>query len=248
MPDVIDLIMNHRSIRAYDNERNVSDADLKRILKAGQMAPNSIHGQQVSVIVVRDKERKKYLAELAGNQPWIKHAPVFLIFVMDYYRAYLAAQKWKRPFDFVNSSTALLTGALDVGLFMQNVINAAESIGLGTVPIGGIQPTVDQVTAYLELPQYVFPLAGLCVGYPAHPSGRKPRLPYNAVVHYEAYDISDTQEHIDDYDEEFAAYLGGIGRGDLEVSWSHNTSNYYQSNYAPQETPTLKKQGFKLED
>lgn len=246
MSEVINLMMNHRSIRAYDTERNVGETDLKLILKAGQMAPNSIHGQQVSVIVIRDKERKKHLAELSGGQPWIKQAPVFLIFVMDYYRAYLAAKKWKRSFDFVHSSTALLTGALDVGLFMQNVINAAESIGLGTVPIGGIQPMIDQVTEYLELPQYVFPLAGLCVGYAAHPSGRKPRMPYNAVVHREAYDTADMQDYIDDYDEEFAAYLGGIGRDDLEVSWSHNTSNYYQSNYAPCETPTLKKQGFKL--
>ncbi len=248
MTDMINLIMNHRSIRSYDSQKNVNDEDLKMIIEAGQMAPNSVHGQQVTVIAVRDAERKNHLAELSGNQPWIKQAPIFLIFTMDYYRASLAAKKWARSFDFVKSSTSLLTGALDTGLFMQNVINAAESLGLGTVPIGGIHLNIDKVTKYLDLPKYVFPLAGLCVGYPLHPAGRKPRMPYNAILHKEVYDKTDTQAMIDDYDEELAAYLGGIGRADLEISWSHNTSNYYQSNYAPLETPTLKKQGFLLED
>ncbi|MEH7484588.1 hypothetical protein V7157_26655 [Neobacillus drentensis] len=47
----------------------------------------------MSVIEVREPERKAALAKAAGNQRWIKEAPVFLVFCMDFYRAKLAAEK-----------------------------------------------------------------------------------------------------------------------------------------------------------
>ncbi len=245
--DIINHISKHRSIRSYKSEP-IDETILEQIISAGQMAPSSINGQQVSVIVVKDIQKKSKLAALSGGQPWIEQAPVFLIFAMDFHRASIAAQKWNRPFDFVKSSTALLTGALDCGLFMQNCINAAESLGLGTVPIGGIQLKIDEVITLLELPSFVFPLSGLCLGYPQYSPDKKPRFPYQAIAHKEIYDTDNAKHYIDEYDGILASYLEKIGRAKQEVNWSHNTSNYYQSNYAPKETESLKKQGFLLED
>lgn len=240
--------MNHRSIRNYDAQKDVSDADLATIIQAGQMAPNSINGQQVSVIAVRDQQRREYLAELTGEQVWIAQAPVFLVFLMDFYRASLAAKKWGRNFDFVKSSTAVITGSLDVGLFVQNVINAAESLGLGTVPIGGVHKDVDVFSEYFNLPKYVHPIVGLCVGYPTDLPKIKPRMPLKAILHEEDYNPDIMEDIIHDYDESFAKYLTSINRADYEVNWSQNTSKYYETNYSPAETSTLKKQGFTLED
>ncbi len=245
--EIIHHISKHRSIRSYSQEA-IDDKLVEDIIKSGQMAPSSINGQQVSVIIIKNKIKRGEFATLAGGQPWIEQAPVFLIFAMDYYRASLAAKKWKRDFNFIRSSTALLTGALDCGLFMQNCINAAESFGLGTVPIGGIQQNIDKVVEILELPSYVFPLAGLCLGYPQYSAGQKPRFPYKLIAHKEVYNQENVKQHIDSYDEVLANYLEETGRIEQEVNWSHNTSNYYQSNYAPKETMVLRKQGFTLED
>lgn len=57
-----------------------------------QSAPSSINGQQVTVITVQDKERKKKISELAGGQPWIDQAPVFLLFCADFNRAKIALE------------------------------------------------------------------------------------------------------------------------------------------------------------
>ena len=62
MNETINLIKNHRSIRTY-LEKDISDDILDEILKAVHSMPTSINGQQVSVIVVRDKEKKSELAK-----------------------------------------------------------------------------------------------------------------------------------------------------------------------------------------
>ena len=57
MNDIIKSIQNHRSIRSFlDTE--VSEEVIDEILKASQSMPNSINGQQTSVIVIRDKKTK----------------------------------------------------------------------------------------------------------------------------------------------------------------------------------------------
>ena len=90
MNEVIRTFMNHRSIRSYKNEM-IKDKDLDTIIRAAQAAPSSINGQQVSIIAVKDIERKAKIAEFAGGQKWIEEAPVFLVFASDFYRAKLAA-------------------------------------------------------------------------------------------------------------------------------------------------------------
>ncbi len=244
--DIIRHISKHRSVRSYTQE-HIDEKIIEDIIKAGQMAPSSINGQQVSVIIIKDKQKKVELAKLAGNQPWVEQAPVFFILAMDFHRASIAAEKWNRNFDFVKSSSALLTGALDCGLFMQNCINAAEGFGLGTVPIGGIHLNIDKVAKLLELPSYVFPIVGLCLGYPQYSPGQKPRFPYELIAHNETYNQKNIRQHIDIYDDILSTFLEKIDRVEQEINWSHNTSAYYQNIYAPKETETLKSQGFDLE-
>ena len=92
MNKVIESIQNHRSIRQY-KEDAISDDMLHEIIQSAQAMPNSINGQQTSVIVVRDQETKNKIADIAGGQPWIAAAPVFILFVLDFYKTDLAAKK-----------------------------------------------------------------------------------------------------------------------------------------------------------
>lgn len=242
MSSILDVLMQHRSVRVYDESKSITDEDLNEIFAAAQMAPSSINGQQVSIIKITDKSLKEEISLLAGGQPWINQAPVFLVFCMDFYRASLAAKKWKRNFGFAASQTAVMVGTLDVGLMMQNTILAAEAKGLGTVPIGGINPKVDQVADLLKLPEYVFPVCGLCLGYPqSHSEQTKPRLPMDVVVHDHHYKTDHIPEKIDQYDQVVSDYLKTINRFDQEVSWTQNVSMYYQQDYAPVMSSALKK-------
>lgn len=47
-----------------------------------------------------------------------------------------------------------MVSSVDAGLSMQNVITAAESLGLGIVPIGGIRKSPDEIIDLLQLPEY----------------------------------------------------------------------------------------------
>ena len=82
MNEVMDTLLSHRSIRAYQ-DRPVESKVLDQILKAVQAAPNWVNLQHVSVIVVQDKARLAKFSELCGGQKHIAQAPVFLIFCAD---------------------------------------------------------------------------------------------------------------------------------------------------------------------
>jgi FMN reductase [NAD(P)H] len=172
MNNTIESIQNHRSIRQY-LDKDVSDELIDEIVKSAQAMPNSINVQQTSVIVVRDKKKKEKLAELVGNQEYVAKAPVFLVFVMDFYRTYLAGEKTGFKQVIHEDIEGILAGSVDVGIALGASVVAAESLGLGTVPIGGIRKNPEEVIELLGLPKYTFPMVGLVVGYPADESHKK---------------------------------------------------------------------------
>ena len=177
MTDVLKTLTDHRSIRRY-TEEPLSPAQIDKIVLAAQAAPSSINGQQVSIVCVQDGAARQRAAELCGGQPWIAQAPAFLVFCADFHRAHLAAAMNGREMAIFESVEALLVGACDVGLAMGNAIAAAESLGLGIVPIGGVRSQPQALVEMLELPRYVFPICGLVVGHPANLSSLKPRLKF----------------------------------------------------------------------
>lgn len=248
MNEVINLLNNHRSIRLYKPDP-VSQGELEIIVKSAMSAANWINGQQVSVIEVQDKEKKAKLAELVGNQSYVDQAPAFLVFCIDFQRAKIAAKKNNTDLQVTDSVEALLTGATDVGIAIGNAIAAAESMGLGTVPIGGIRKNPNEVIALLNLPDYVFPISGLVVGHPEDPSTVKPRLPLEATYHKEVYDSSDLERLINQYDETMENYMRERTNGTQTRNWSSGVSTFYSTGFKNfQEVPNaLKKQGFNYE-
>ena len=243
MSNTIEIIKNHRSIRQY-LDKDVSDELIDEIVKAAQAMPNSINGQQTTVIVIKDKEKKAKLAELVGNQEYVAKAPVFLIFVMDFYRTYLAGEKTGFKQVIHEDIEGIEAGSVDVGIALGASIIAAESLGLGIVPIGGIRKNPDEVIELLGLPKYTFPMVGLVVGYPADQSHQKPRVPFDSFRHNESYDLKAIENSIAPYDEQMSDYLKDIGRYEQEVDWSTLTSKIYQSVYYPKVNGAMEKQGF----
>ena len=242
MNPIIHTIKEHRSIRNF-SDAPLEEGQIEAIVTSAQAMPNSINGQQTSVIVVTDKEKKAKLAEIAGGQTWIDQAPVFMLFVMDFYKTDLAAKKNDRTQTIHESVEATLVGGVDVGLNMGGAIIAAESMGLGIVPIGGIRRDPQSIIDLLGLPELTYPIAGLAIGIPNDNSHKKPRLPIETFYHKNAYQKEGLEEAIDSYDELMVSYLADINR-EQEVNWSYTTSNVYQNIYFPEVYPTMKKQGF----
>lgn len=243
MNNTIEIIQNHRSIRQY-LDKDISDDIIDEIVKSAQAMPNSINAQQTTVIVVKDKAKKEKLAELTGNQPWVAEAPVFLVFVMDFYRTYLAAEKNNVEQVVHEYIEGTEVGSVDVGIALGAATIAAESLGLGVVPIGGIRRNPEEVIKLLELPKYTFPLVGLVVGHPANNSHKKPRVPFDSFRHFDKYNKELVESSIEPYDDEMAEYLKEIGRYDIEKNWSYTTSGYYKYIYYPKVKSTMEEQGF----
>ena len=90
--------------------------------------------------------------------------------------------------------------SVDAALALQTMILCAEFAGLGVCPISVIRNEIDKVAAILELPDLVFPVAGLCLGYPQGEGYVSLRLPRPVTTHRDGYDDSRLAEGIDDYD------------------------------------------------
>src|SRR5207248_966330 len=82
---------------------------------------------------------------------------------------------------------------------MQTFILAAETAGLGCCPISAVRNNPDAVAALLHLPDKVFPVAGLCAGYPAAAGYLSMRLPLAVALHTDRYDDTYLGAGVDDY-------------------------------------------------
>jgi nitroreductase/FMN reductase [NAD(P)H] len=130
---------------------------------------------------------------------WIADAPLFLVFCGNNRRIRRIGEWRGKPFANEHLDH-FMNAAVDAGIAMMNFISAAEAAGLGTCPISAIRNAIDTVSSELALPKGVFPVAGLCVGYPASPGHISPRLPLEVTVHTDRYDETGLRENIDAYD------------------------------------------------
>lgn len=224
--DTIKLIQNHRSIRRFI-DKDIEEDILKELFTAGQSASSSHNVQGYSIIVVKDKEKKEKLSKISGSQEWVKECPVFLVFCADLYRLKLACEMHNEEYA-LDGIENLLVGITDTALVAQNVMLAAESLGLGGVIIGGIRNDSQAIVDLLKLPEYVVPIVGMCLGYPDLDQipWKKPRLPQYAVVHEEEYDIESVAKGLEEYDQISSDYYRRRTGGKRDKGWTSIMSEY----------------------
>jgi nitroreductase/FMN reductase [NAD(P)H] len=189
---------DRRSMRAYA-DKPVPDALVRLLCAVALSAPTKSDLQQADILVVADAGLRAKLDEFCGENPWVKAAPVFLVFLANNRRQRRVHQL--RGHAFANDhADAFFNAAVDAGIALAAFVTAAEAAGLGTCPISAIRNRAADVSAALGLPGHVFPVAGLCVGWPAHPGGISPRLPTSLRVHRDRYDEGDLDAAIATYD------------------------------------------------
>ena len=205
--DCLTTLLSHRSIRAY-LPQPLPPGTLELLVAAAQSASTSSNLQTWSVVAVKEAGRKEELAQLAGNQAYIRQCPLFLVWLADLARLTHVAESRGLSHSGLDYLEMLVMATVDAALAAQNATLAAESLGLGTVYIGAMRNQPEQVAAVLDLPPHVFPVFGLCVGYPdpAKAAAVKPRLPQTAVLHRETYKSAVQDEAIADYNEVMRAF------------------------------------------
>ncbi|MGI6879007.1 nitroreductase family protein [Microbacterium sp. gxy059] len=215
--DVVGLLYRHRSVRQFA-QTPVADDVLTTIVAAAQSAATSSHLQSWSVIEVRDPERRARVAQLAGEQAFIRDAGAFLVFVADLSRNRRIADRRGEPSDGLDFVDSTLTAFVDAGVAAQNAVVAAESLGLGTAYVGSVRNEADALADLLGLPEAAFPVVGVAIGYPSAEAttGVKPRLPQHVVRHVDAYAPA-SDDDIAAYDRTVAAYYATQG---AERAWT----------------------------
>jgi len=206
--DVIAGLLAHRSVRAYLPDP-LPAGTVETLVAAAQSAASSSNLQPWSVVAVEDRARKARLAELAGSQRHIVEAPLFLVWLIDFDRLARIADDLGTAGGALDYTETFLLGAVDTSLAAQNAVVALESLGLGSVYIGGIRNRPREVAAELDLPPRAFALFGLAVGKPdpARPASIKPRLPQESVLFRETYRWSDDQrEALGAYNERLRSF------------------------------------------
>lgn len=190
-------ILARRSIRKFQ-DKPVPDALLRVLLACAQSAPAKSDLQQYSIIHVTDAAKKATLAKLAST-PWIETAPVVLVFCGDGRRARRIAELRGKPYG-QDTLDSFMNAAVDAGLALQAFLIAAEAAGLGCCAISQVRVQIEAVADLLELPDNVFPLAGLAAGWPDEAREVTLRLPPALVIHRNRYDDANFSAEIDGYD------------------------------------------------
>ena len=240
--DALALLKSHRSIRKF-TDQPVSDEMVTDIISAGLAAATSSNVQATTVIRVRNPETRAAIAALAGGQTYVESAGAFFVFCADLHRSAVACEMAGGEFH-PGVTEHFVIATVDCALAAQNAVVAAESLGLGICYIGGIRNDPAQMTELLQLPDQVFPLFGLCIGWPDQDPALKPRLPLSVTLKEETYGEDTDREGIESYDEQMRAYYRERTDGKLDRAWSDDMSALLGKESRPHMRSYLDSRGF----
>lgn len=246
-------ILDRRSRRHF-TAASVTDDLLQTLLAAAFSAPSKSDLQQACVIHVRERSKLERIAASSEKVQWITRAPVFLVWCGDSRRIRRLAAWREHPFanDHLD---AFMNAAVDAGIAMQTFIIAAESVGLGCCPVSEVRDHIDVLSRELSLPEWVFPVAGLCVGWPTGESRVSMRLPLETTVKVDTYDDTHLFDEVADYDRRREAAeptppesqrLADEFGVAVEYGWSENRTRQYSKPARADFGRYVRRQGFDL--
>jgi nitroreductase/FMN reductase [NAD(P)H] len=188
----------HRSHRKFTADP-IPPAWTETLLACALSAPSKSDLQQLCVVRVEDASKRAAVAALVPSLDWLPSAPLLLIFCGDSRRIRRICTLRERPFanDHLD---AMFNASVDAALVMMNFIRVARAAGLGCCPISMVRDRAADLSRLLELPDGVFPVAGMAAGFPAGPAPLSPRLPMSLTVHTDRYDDSKLEQEVDGYD------------------------------------------------
>ena len=162
-------LLTRRSVRQFEKGREISEADIKDILKIAMYAPSACNKQPWEFVVISDAELKNQLADIHPYAKFLKDASIGIV-VCGNEKEECAPGHW-------------LT---DTSASIENLLLACHGKGLGACWCG-IYPDALRMKTFqelLNLPEYIHPNGLIVIGYPSKtPSQPQDRYDENKV-HY----------------------------------------------------------------
>ncbi len=161
----LESIFNRKSVRTYE-DRPVEKEKLDTLVRAGMAAPSSRDRRPWEFIIVTDRDK---LNTLAQGLPFAK-------MLTNTHQAIIVCG------DTIKSDNSWF---LDCSAAAQNILIAAESMGLGATWTAAFpyHDRIQIVRETLNLPDHIIPLNVIPIGYPA--GDEKPKNKYNKEqIHY----------------------------------------------------------------
>ena len=191
-------VLARKTVRRY-TDTVPSEALLDLLTATALCASAKSDFQQATILRLTDAGVRAQIGAMFPAMPWIGASPVFFVFLGDARRLQRIGALRGKPVDN-GTLEGFFNATVDAALVLQTFILAAESQGLGCCPFSVIRNRVDEIAPLLGLPDLVFPVAGLCVGYPADAGHVSLRLPRSITVQRDRYDDAALPEHLDRYD------------------------------------------------
>jgi nitroreductase/FMN reductase [NAD(P)H] len=243
--------MAARRVHRRYTDKPVDPALLRLLCACALSAPSKSDLQQADIVIV-NKDDQNAIADLIPDQPFIRSAPAFLVFLANGRRLPEIAKMRAKPFPNDHLDQFFNT-AVDSGIVLATFIAAADAVGLGTCPISVIRDHSATVSDMLKLPQRVIPVAGMCVGWPSEPGHISPRLGLDSTIHDGAFDEGRLADRIDAYDKRRAAIhpykpRDPVRWGDVPFyGWSEDKARQYGVPQRPDFGAFVRGKGFRLD-
>jgi nitroreductase len=216
-------------------------------------APSKSDLQQRDIIIIEDAGQRRRFGALIAGEAWAKEAPALLVFCGNN-RRQRQLHHWHGHAFANDHLDALFNAAVDAAIALVAFIAAAEAAGLGCCPISAVRNRAAEVSALLALPDHVFPLAGLALGWPETVAPIVPRLPLAATVHRDRFEESGIEAQIAAYDARRATilpyekqrYVAEYGETPAYV-WSEDKARQYSKPERADFGAFLRAKGFRLD-
>jgi FMN reductase (NADPH) len=244
MNQTINTMLKHSSVRSYSNEI-ISEEITMTLIKCAQAAASSHFVQAYSIIQVSDITIRNKIAELLDNPQHIIEAPLYFVFVADLSRLCQITQLHGFEMGTLESE-ALLIATVDTALAAQNMMIAAESLGLGGVYTGVLRNYPEEISRMLNLPDKSFALFGLCLGYPSKVNEVKPRIQVEEILHVNHYDTAKSIKNLIEYDKVMEDYYLLRSSNNKTEKWTDQMAHYFSNTLRPHMNSFLSSKGFKL--
>jgi 5,6-dimethylbenzimidazole synthase len=225
--ELYELAAGRRTIRGFKKYRNVPEDCISKILDIARWAPSGGNGQPWEFIVIRDAEKREWIAELFRKQQvpklemekavrgqatpsgaGFRNAPVYILVLGDprVKDSYPVRTREEKAFQH------LITGLASAGLLIQL---AAASLGLGSQYVSDASSPymATMLKTYLGIPDHMRVYELIPIGYPAKAVPVPPRRSLDEIVHHETYDMK--KARTDDDVRNFLLTMtrvGGYGR------------------------------------
>ncbi len=244
-------LANRGVVRRFKSEP-LPAALLDTLCALALSSPTKSDLQQRDILIVEDPAIRGRINELLADQDWIPGAPHVLIFLGNN-RRQRQVHEW-RGHTFVNDHLdAFFNAAVDAGIALSAFAVAAEMAGVGCCPVSVIRNHAEEVSRLCGLPDHVFPVAGLGVGWPSSPAFVSARLPLSATVHRDRY-TETSRETVDGYDRRRNGIfpyrqqrnVARFGKSD-SYGWSEDKARQYAEPERADFGAFVKRKGFKLE-